>query len=219
MTEGFEHPTLHGEPKNPPHHPKLLEAEGFEACAWYVSMETTRLEEMVDAARDELERYERGPLEVRPLDPSRAGEELAAFHRLILSSFEENVSYSPIDFDEFAMLYAGAAGQTDPRLVFVCEDKGASPRTEDRLAGLMYCLADRTDPRNPSIVLKTLAVHPAYRGDGLGGALTALTHKKALELGFNRAVHALMRTGRPPASVSDRAMQVYRRYVLTERAL
>ncbi len=219
QTEGFSQPTLRGEPKNPPHHPALFEDEGFCPIAWYVSMETTALEEMIDAAGEELRRYEQGPLQVRPLDPSRAGEELAAFHRLILASFQENVSYSPIGFEEFAMLYAGAAGQTDPRLIFICEDLGPTPRTEDGLAGLMYCVADRSDPEVPTIVLKTLAVHPAYRGDGLGGALTAVTHKRALELGFTRAVHALMRTGRPPASVSTRAMRVYRRYTLTERAL
>jgi GNAT superfamily N-acetyltransferase len=219
VTEGFEHPQLPGEPQNPPHHAPFFEKEGFEPCAWYVSMETTELGEMIDAAREELERYEQGPLRVRSLDVSRPAEELASFHRLILASFERNVSYSSIDFDEFRNLYAGAAGGMDPRLVLVCEDTGPSPRTQDRLAGLMYCLAVRNETAQPTIVLKTLAVHPAYRGDGLGGALTALTHQKAVELGFTRAVHALMRTGRPPASVSSRAMRVYRRYILSERAL
>ena len=66
------------------------------------------------------------------------------------------------------------------------------------------------------MILKTLAVDPSVRGLGLGGALMDLAQRSARELGFRRAIHALIhdsnvsRTDQRPHSAHHPAVHTVR---------
>jgi GNAT superfamily N-acetyltransferase len=70
-----------------------------------------------------------------------------------------------------------------------------------------------------AIIIKTLAVLPAYRGTGLGGWLVAHAQSRARELGFKRVIHALMHESNVSTKVSARYARIFRRYELFSKRL
>jgi len=218
VTEGFDaRPPFPGEPWNPSYQPARFAAAGFEESARYVSGATEDLPSTVAANRPELDAFEGGGLAVRPFDPRRFEAELPRLHALVSTAFPGNFSFQPIDLAEFRFVHEPAYRHLDPRLFLLCEDRSLPPGAPDGLAGFLLSFPDPTAP--DTVVLKTIAVHPRFRGRGVGPVLIARAHEAAIALGYRRAVHALMREGRRPATVSARAVPVFRRYAVMERPL
>jgi L-amino acid N-acyltransferase YncA len=70
-----------------------------------------------------------------------------------------------------------------------------------------------------TVILKTVAVDPAMSGMGLGGALTDLVQRSARDLGFRRAIHALIHETNVSRTISGRSARTFRRYALFSRPL
>jgi GNAT superfamily N-acetyltransferase len=87
----------------------------------------------------------------------------------------------------------------------------------------MFALPDllqaRRRARIDTVVLKTVAVHPSFRGIGLGGALMDLVQRSARRMGFRRAVHALIHETNVSRRISDGYARTVRRYALFSRPL
>ncbi|MGD8963551.1 MAG: GNAT family N-acetyltransferase, partial [Desulfobacterales bacterium] len=81
-----------------------------------------------------------------------------------------------------------------------------------------YLQAKREQSIN-TLVIKNLAVHPAYRGIGLGSVLFAACHSAAKELGYTRAIHTYMRGDNISRKISTRYARPIREYHLFKKEL
>ena len=73
--------------------------------------------------------------------------------------------------------------------------------------------------RARTMLVKTLAVDPAEGGQGLGAVLMDLSQRSALELGFERGIHALMEKDNRSRSISSHYAETMREYTLFARDL
>jgi GNAT superfamily N-acetyltransferase len=94
---------------------------------------------------------------------------------------------------------------------------------ESELVGFMFAVPDVLQARRgqaaDTVILKTIAVHPDAAGIGLGGALIDLVQRSARQLGFRRAIHALMHEQNVSRRISNRYARTFRRYALFARQL
>lgn len=218
VIEGFDaRPPFPGEPWHPPYQPERFAAAGFARTATYVSGAADDLAATIEANRAELAAFDSSGLVVRAFDPARLAAELPRLHALVVDSFRTNFSFKTIDLEEFRFIHEPLLARVDARLFLLCEDPARPVPATDGLAGFMLTFPHPGEPG--TVILKTLAVHPHYRGRGVGPVLIARSHEAALRLGHRRAIHALMREGHRPATVSARAVPVFRRYALMDRAL
>ncbi len=68
------------------------------------------------------------------------------------------------------------------------------------------------------MIVKTLAVAPAYAGRGLATLLSARVQDAARQLGYKHAIHALMHERNTSRRISSRfAGHIIRRYTLFAR--
>jgi len=70
-----------------------------------------------------------------------------------------------------------------------------------------------------TVVLKTLAVAPGFRGIGLGHALLAACQQSAHGLGYRHVIHALIREGNVSEKLSARYARPIRSYTLFAKEL
>jgi L-amino acid N-acyltransferase YncA len=199
------------EPRNPPGWSRQFEDAGFRPQLEYETRLVRRPESDPDLSARRAALAERG-VRVRPLDLANYERELRALYALSVAAFAANPFYTPIDFEEFAKLYAGLRPLLDPTLVRLAESR------EGRLLGYVFAFPDAlAPPARPRIVLKTLAVHHEARGFGLGGILVDDIHAIAAKRGA-AVLHALMQVSNVSETISRRSgSERLRRYVLYGR--
>ncbi|MBO9541809.1 hypothetical protein J7643_14560 [bacterium] len=230
MTEGFERGAFFLEPYNPAYYPRHWELAGFSPCRSYISS-------AVDAAAcaQSLEREYARSLAAgythRTFDRARFDEELALMFDLSTRIFTGSWMWRPVAFEEFKALYAGLKGIMDPGLCFFLF-KGDEP------VGFLFGLPDYGPAvramggsrsllakarfwlkRNqaPQALLKTFGVVPGRRQGANALALCHLFHRAAVERGYSRAVHALMRDDNTSLRMSERhGGETLKRYALYE---
>jgi GNAT superfamily N-acetyltransferase len=163
-----------------------------------------------------LDRLRAAGIGIRSLDMSRVDTELRRIFTLSLSAFSRNFLYTPITWAEFLTQYQAVLPYVRPELVLAAEQG-------DELVGFLFALPDLLQARRggaiDTIVIKTLAVDPSVGGMGLGGALIGLAQRKAGELGFRRAIHALMHETNLSQKISHRSARTIRRYALLSKRL
>lgn len=216
LTERGTEPPFFLEPDNPDDWPEHFTDAGFVPLATYFSAlnpDLTRCDPRSDQRRAELER---DGIILRRIDVERFEAELAAIHELSLVAFARNPLYSPIGLDDFLASYTPIRPHLVPELVLLAERGG-------QLVGFIFAIPDllepaRGEPQRTAIV-KSMAVHPACGGNGLGGLLMDDCQQAARKLGFERAIHALMHETNRSRSISARYGATIRRYTLYEKAL
>lgn len=209
-------PPFFMEPRNPPDFPVQLDAAGFTALAHYRSSVQENLSarsERIDRAHDRLHGM---GVEIRSLDAHRIDRELHAIHALSLECFEDALLFSPIDFESFKARYRPLLPHIDPELVLLAEHRS-------RLVGYLFGLPDALQTTRgdavDTVIVKTIAVSPRRRYAGLGHVLTMIAAARARELGYRRAIHALMHERTGSANWSARFGHPIRRYALFYKAL
>jgi predicted N-acetyltransferase YhbS len=216
LTERGPEPMFFLEPDNPDDWPAHFTDHGFTALAQYYSALNPDLARQDPRMAAVAERAAAACIGIRQLDPDRFEEELRAIHALSLESFRDNFLYTPISEEEFVAQYRGVRPYVRPELVLVAEREG-------RPVGFVFTVPDLLQARRgrpiDTVIVKTLAVHPDWCGVGLGGLLTARCHKAARELGFTRAIHALMIEDNVSRRISAHTAHVMRRYTLFARPL
>lgn len=217
VTDNHGPPPFPGEPANPPYVPARFAELGFATWQRYESRASDDLLRHVETNRAELDRLAASDLVVRRHRPERVGEELRALHALSHTCFSGNPSFTPVDYEEFRLVHAPFLAALRPEFLLLCEDPA---RRDDLPQGLAGFLLWYPDPRDSvTAVFKSIGVHPAAQGAGVGAAMTALAHRIAHAGGVRRVIHALMRPGRPPSVVSERSLPIYRRYSVMDRVL
>jgi predicted N-acetyltransferase YhbS len=212
-TRGSE-PPFFLEPDNPQEYPTWFEAAGFAPLARYYSNLDPDLGWGVPAAL--RGRLERNGITIRPLDPDDFDGELGRIHVISVASFRDNFLYSPISRDEFIALYTRIRPVVQPELVLFAECAGEP-------VGFIFAVGDqlnrRPDGSVETVIIKSLAVLPAWNGKGIGALLMAEVTAAARALGYRRGIHALMHEDNRSRSLSGHHGTVMREYTLYSRRL
>ncbi|MBC8144729.1 MAG: GNAT family N-acetyltransferase, partial [bacterium] len=155
-----------------------------------------------------LQKQRDGGIVLRQIRVDDIENELRAIHSISIEGFKDNYLYSPISVDDFMALYRPVIPLVRPELVLIAENAEAAP------VGFVFAVDNIVERTRRSLVMKSAAVLPAYRGIGLGHHLLETVHRSAHESGYDQIIHALMhQTNRSTAILSDRA-QPYRTYRL-----
>lgn len=216
VAERGTEPPFFLEPDNPDEWREQFERAGFQVMATYtsalsndLSREDARLApiEAALAAQD---------ITIRPFDPAAADEELRRIFRLSAESFTRNYLYTPLDEEEFLEQNQRLLPYVVPDLVLLAERDG-------ELVGFSFVVPDVLQKSRgtnvDTVIVKTVAVSPAVARVGLGTVLVAQSHRRAHELGFRRAIHALMHEQNVSQHISRHYARTIRRYALYVRPL
>lgn len=203
------------EPDNPDEWPRHFEAAGFAPLAAYYSSKC-----------DDLAAYPADPalaaamhaagLRSRAIDTANLERELGTLWRLATDAFAAGFLYTPVDEAEFRRMYAPRAAFARPELVRLIERRGEP-------VAFVFALPDMLQAARgeavDTVIVKTLAVARGQRRHGLANWIVDSMMIQARELGFRRAVFALMHESNPSRRLGRARMREIRRYTLYARPL
>ena len=216
LTDRGTEPTFFLEPDNPDEWPRHFIEAGFKPLATYTSSLNADLSQIDPRSDGRRSEFERNGITLRTLDMARFQDELAAIHELSLVAFARNFLYSPIQLEEFLASYAPIRTHLLPELVLLMEH-------DERLVGFIFAIPDLLEPARGAsmrtVIVKSMAVHPDYGGRGLGGILMDEVQRAAQNLGFERAIHALMQETNLSRRISSHYGTTIRRYTLYGKSL
>ena len=203
------------EPDTPDDWPDHFSAAGFDVLAEYTSSLVPSIPPSPPAMADVAARLTAQGYALRPVDPTCAEAELDALYDVSIAAFAENFLYTPISREAFHEQYATILPRVDPRLVLLAEHAGT-------VVGYVFVVPDLLEQartgRATTAIVKTLAVHPAHNGRGLGGLLVDRVQQAAAGLGFVRVIHALMFASNRSQQISRHYGTPFRRYAVFSRA-
>jgi GNAT superfamily N-acetyltransferase len=216
VVERGHEPPFFLEPDNPDDWPAHFTSAGFGEFASYSSSLNTNLD-YVDPRMDAVgERMERSGVTIRQLDPSRFDEELDAIFELSLSGFRHNFLYAPIGRDEFKATYRKVQPHLRPELTLLAEQGG-------RPVGFLFAIPDmlqaQRGDRIDTVVMKSITVLPGKTYGGLGNLLMVRTIANIRDLGYARAIHALVYDCNSARNMSAQYAVPMRRYALFSREI
>jgi GNAT superfamily N-acetyltransferase len=209
------------EPTHPPEYPKQWLNNGFVPLAQYTSTlqpslesdphVSERLEKLVTT------RLAKAGISFRPFDKSRLEKELETIFDITLKSFADNFLYTPIAKAEFMNDYQKVLPFALPELVLFAELNG---ETIAYVFAIPDLLQQQRGESPETFIVKTLGVLPEHANKGLGTVLVDLVVRKARDLGFKKAIHALMLETNQSQTISKRFQsQLLRRYTLYAKKL
>jgi GNAT superfamily N-acetyltransferase len=211
VVEQGSEPPFFLEPQNPADWPLHWVANGFAPLATYTSALVGDLAVDDPRTADLDRRVAAAAVTIRPIELTRTEQELDRVFALSLEAFAGNYLYTPIARGEFLLQYRAVLPFVRQELVFMAERGGS-------LVGFLFAMPDLLEAGRGvpgrTAILKTLAVSPAVRGLGLGTLLLGRAQRAARELGFTRAIHALMHDDNVSKRMSDRSARTFRRYAL-----
>lgn len=112
--------------------------------------------------------------------------------------------------------YRAIRTRVNPELVLVAEEAG-------RPVGYVFATPDFAQAQRgeimSTVIVKTLAVLPGRAWAGLGALLLGEVHAAAHQLGFKRAIHALMHETNTSRNLSAHYAKTIRRYTLFSKRL
>lgn len=216
VTERGAEPPFFLEPDTPDAYLSHFQENGFAPCAQYSSAINTDLRQRDTRYERAEARREREGIHIRTLDIARIDEELRRIHALSLLSFRSNFLFAPISLPDFAALYTPLLPYVRPELVLLAE-------RNNRLVGFLFavpdCLQNQRGETCDTLVIKTIAVLPGREYAGLGHLLGVQCQLRAHDLGYRRAIHALMHDANNSRNLSGHYAQTMRRYALFSRPL
>ena len=216
ITERGEAPPFFLEPDNPDEWPHHWTSASFAPLATYISAVNENLETEDPRSETTRERLAAAGIALRPFEPGRADEELRRLFHLSLVAFSRNFLFTPFTEPEFMAENRTILSLVPPELVRLAE-------REEELVGFMFAVPDMLQSRRgealETVILKTMAVHPDVAGRGLGALLMDDVQRVARDLGFSRAIHALIHEGNRSATLSARYARPIRRYTLFSRRI
>jgi len=103
-----------------------------------------------------------------------------------------------------------------PELVLIAEYHGSPVGL---VFGIPNYLQSDREQAIDTLIIKTMAVHPAQRGIGLGSVLFARCHSAAQDLGYTRAIHPYMIEDNISRKISAHYARPIRQYHLFKKEL
>ena len=211
IIERGNEPTFFLEPDHPSDWPEHWSSAGFSPLATYTSAVTHQLDVDHAYTSGALARLSSAGISIRDFDSAQPDAELRRIYRLAITSFSRNLLYTPISEDEFLEDSRALLPLLRPELVLLAERDGVP-------MGFLFGVPDVLGSGD-TVIIKTTAVDPRASGKGVAGALVALVHRRARQLGYRRAIHALMHETNVSRRISDRYARTFRRYALLSKGL
>ncbi len=211
MPPSQEAPPFLGEPLNPGAYVDQFTAAGLAPVALYVSTVGQLTPKEPDRAGERAARMAEKRVIISPIRMSEFDAELRVLHAFSQRAFAENPYFTPIDAEAFVAMYKPMERLLDPGLVLLAR------APDGTLAGYLLAYPDPIGPGR--LIIKTLAVDPAWRSFGLGTHLTNLVRQAAYERGHRQVIHALMHIANESTRMATDGMQLFRRYALFGREL
>ena len=216
VTEAGTQPPFFLEYYTPCDWPAIFHNAGFTPIATYRSAQTATAGYIDPSADKFAHKVGQLGLTLRPFNPTQAQTELTALYTLSCQSFAHNFLYTPITLAEFLALYLPLTAYIVPDLFLLAEQAG-------QLVGYVLALPDYLQQQRgesiDTVIIKTLARHPARQYAGLGSYLAREIHQHAAALGYQRAIHALMHDENVSRTISDKSAQTIRRYAIYGKVL
>lgn len=189
LTERGTEPLFFLEPDNPDDWPDHFTGIGFAPLANYFSALQVGLDQEHPGAATLAQWFSKEGVVIRSIDMAHFDDELYRIYRVVIASFRDNFLACPITEADFFDQYRLLQPYVRPELVLLAEC-GSKP------VGLAFVVPDWLQVQRgaviDTIVVKTLAVHPAYAGKGLGTLLAERIREIAHNLRYTRAIHAFM---------------------------
>lgn len=216
ITQRGSEPIFFLEPDHPDTWPLHFTTSGFKPLKTYYSSLATDLSCPQPKIQLLNERLIKAGVKFRQINLGRFEDELRRLYGFCLLSFSENFLFAPICEAEFMRMYLSLKPFVCPELVLIAE-------YDDSPIGLVFGIrnyreADRGQTID-TLIIKSLAVHPAQRGRGLGSVLLARCHSAAKNLGYTRAIHTFMIEDNISRKISAHYARPIRQYRLFEKEL
>lgn len=231
MTRGFDCKPFHGEPYNPPFYPAHFEGFGFKPFGQWASWDLTEADSRTMLVAAEATAVPDAGY--RPDTDAFRGERfddgLKRLHGILVEAFRENIAHMPIDFEEFASLYAGMRatiiheilplwlapdGETVGTIV-AFPDLGDLFRAVGGDASRLAEAAAAT-PLPDRLILHTMAFLKAHRRQGLVPFAIVPFFRAVLATGVPKAIGALAKEG---PTIYAKTGPSSRQYALYQMAL
>ncbi|MBO9617097.1 MAG: hypothetical protein J7619_30700 [Dyadobacter sp.] len=174
------------EPYHHLYYNQQFKSAGFEPIAHYYSNidRDMKLDNPEILAR-ERELLNQG-VTIRPIDLANFEAEIGRVYDFNLVAFKSNFLYTPISREAFMNKYRPLKSFINPALTLLAEDKA------NNLIGYFFCIQDLADASRKTLIVKTLARHPAPEWRGLGHVIGNVIYHKAVELGYTSAIHSFI---------------------------
>ncbi len=189
------------EPIHPLSYNAYFKSHGFRTSALYHTAAYTDLPTMSAVLKKDFLRSQANGYRFRPFDEKNLlAKEVSILHEISHRSFGDNFLFEPISLPLFQQLYVPMA-QKKPVLCsfFACD-------SEHLEVGFFFGFIDQDH-----LILKSTAVTPEHRGQGLSNALVHLMLEFAIARGLTKAVSALVKSGLRSESYSKHAQPLWRR--------
>ena len=211
VTDTGHLPPFFLEPWNPPAWPAYFDKAGFKPIARYISEINEDIATNQPATGSMGADFQRIGVRIRSFDMDKANAMLEGIYDVASVAFQNAFLYTPIDRQEFLEAYRQLLPQVDPNLVLLAHHNGQP-------IGFVFAVPDWLQAREgrtvDTIVIKTIAVLPDPRYRGLGRVMIKRLLRDARELGFRRAVSALMHVGNQSQKISAACAGPMREYTL-----
>jgi GNAT superfamily N-acetyltransferase len=221
VTDRGSAPPFFLEPDHPDDWPLHIVQSGFTILSQYYSavvpdLSGSRARNDSRLARAAARAAGRG-IRIRSLRLECFEAELHQIYAIALAGFRKNFLYTPIAEADFKALYDPLRAYIQPELILIAEQDG-------RAIGFIFAVPDLLQSQHAlevdTVIIKTVAVHPEHQSAGLGSLLVGRCQEVAGDLGYRRAIHALMYEQNASRKISRRhETQLIRRYALFAREL
>jgi len=230
-TGPYDAPPFIKEPWNPPYYPSLIESAGFTVAETYDSHVVS---DPATAATNQKKFYDRCLKQgytFSPITAKNFNDLLPDIYALSCRIFAGNVLYTAISQDEFNRMYLPAKVLMQDGLSWIAHDADRKP------VGYVFTFPDYADALRAMAgknnlfakvrfllhkgcatrtCLKTLGTIPEKRGSGLTAALTYLTYKHSIDLGYRETLMCLMHSSNDSRRFGGKINRPFRSYALYE---
>ena len=204
------------EPDNPDDWPRHFLDSGFGKIVRYGSALNTDLSYKDPRLPRVVRHLEGGGLRVRTVVRERFEDELRRVYQVTVRSFQKSPFFTRLDIAAFLDEYGRLRPYLREELALIAERDGEP-------MGYLFAVPDNLQEKNgravDTVILKTVAVLPGRANAGLGILLASRACETARELGYSKAVHALMREGTTSQNISSSYTRLFRRYALYAKNL
>ncbi len=216
VSDRGSHPPFFLEPNTPEEWLDQFHQAGFTSIADYSSALTTNLTQPDPRLDKVRQRLMHNDVTIHAIDLDQFETELQHIYDLCLISFRRNFLYTPISQTEFLQQYRQVQSYIKPDLVLLA-------KRDQQLVGFLFALPDWLEAQRgqdiQTVLIKTVAVLPERLYAGLGSVLVENCQAIAHQLGYTRAIHALMHDSNTSRNISQHYAQPIRRYSLMGKSV
>ena len=205
-------------PCNPPFYADLLLDAGFSKGETYHSTAFNNLQDFLAKTKPAYDQAVENGFSFRPFDMANwETYEIPMLHRITHAAFKDNYLFEPISLAHFKQLYVQISNKQNKFAYIAITPEGQE-------AGYCFAFEDVIQPtgNDPEryAVLKTMAIHPEARGNGLSNALIYLSVRDCTQAGISQAIAAMIRAGIQSESYARKGSFLWRHeYYLFEKTL